>query len=94
MKYWKFKLQGRRKAHLCIGDHDKGVGQFTLCGIHIEEATGPAKLLVKLEGDECLTCADAMVDPSHFNSSSVVSRIHITVANTVSIRRASVGFPG
>jgi len=94
MKYWKFKLQGRRKAHLCIGEHDKGVGQFTLCGIHIDEAIGPAKPLVKLEGDECLTCADAMVDPGHFNRSSVVSQIHVTAAHNVSIRSASVGFPG
>jgi hypothetical protein len=82
MKYWKFKLQGRPKAHVCISENEGGVGQFTLCGIQIDRATGPSKTLLSLEGDECLACADSMLESG---------RLRITDTSATPVLRAAAG---
>ena len=59
VKYWKFKLPGGRKPHLSQGDTPP---RLTLCMLNAETAIGTSKrTITKLEGDECLKCAEATV---------------------------------
>ena len=56
MKYWKYRVKGRRKPHLSRGD---GTGSATLCGIDTNDSpiVGLARTITELEGDECRKCA-------------------------------------
>jgi hypothetical protein len=59
--FWKFKLKKSYKPHLSAQlAGQMGTGTTTLCGVRIVGVQGSARTVLKLEGDECMRCAEKM----------------------------------